>query len=47
MGIDVEFRDPNPVLLYLITGGALGWFPGRPRPLAVNGREYRRRVCRR
>lgn len=45
--LEVTFCVPNPVVLYVITGGALGCYPGRPRPLAMNGHEYRRRVRRR
>jgi hypothetical protein len=41
--MDLVICQPHPALLYVITGGAIGSYPGRPRPLAINGHEYRRR----
>lgn len=41
MTLEVTLCEPNPLYLYLVTGCRR--FLGRPRPLAINGREYRRR----
>lgn len=45
MTLNLTIKEPNPVALYLITGDRR--FLGRLRPLAINGREYRRRARRR